>query len=284
MLIELKNVSRHLGNFKLENISMELPPGYIMGLIGPNGAGKTSLIHLLLGLYRPDEGEIKIDGKNYEQNEREIHEVTGTVLVEDLFDDALTLKQNGNEYGKYYTNYDFNVLEAYLIRFGLESSRRYKTLSKGEKLKFQFAFALSHGAKLLILDEPTGNFDPQFRQEFFKVLKEFIADGTRSIVLSTHLTEDLDRMADYIFYMENGKTIFAGDIETLRNEYRLVTGEEYKINLLNKENIIHAEKGKYGTRALVRHKKRFVYDESLTVAVPSVEELMYFVTKREGKS
>lgn len=283
MLIELKGVSRRLGNFKLENISMELPTGYIMGLIGSNGAGKTSLIHLLLGLYRPDEGEIYIDGKSYEKCEREIHEITGCVLTEELFDDALTLKQNANEYGKYYANYDYVTLEKYLTRFGLKSNRRYKALSKGEKLKFQFAFALSHDAKLLILDEPTGNFDPQFRQEFFKVLKEFIADGTRSIVLSTHITEDLDRMADYILYMEKGKTIFAGDIETLREEYRLVTGEQYKINLLNQENIIHAEKGNYGTRALVRHRKRYVYDESLTVAVPSVEELMYFVTKREEK-
>lgn len=284
MIIEMKDVGRKLGNFKLENISIKLPKGYIMGLIGPNGAGKTSLIHLLLGLYLPDEGEILIDGKNYAENEVAIREMTGAVLLEELFDDGLTLHENGNEYGKFYANYDANVLEKYIERFGLDSKRKYKALSKGEKLKFQFAFALSHDTKLLILDEPTGNFDPQFRKEFFEVLKEFIADGTRSVVLSTHLTEDLDRIADYILYLESGKTIFSGDIETLRESYRLVTGEEYKIKLINKENIIHMEPGNYGTKALVKHRRRYEYDTSLTVAIPSVEEFMYFMTKRGHKS
>lgn len=284
MIIEMKGVSRKLGNFKLENISMELPEGYIMGLIGPNGAGKTSLIHLIMGLYLPDEGEIFIDGKNYAENEVAIRDMTGAVLLEELFDDGLSLRQNGDEYGKFYANYDANVLKKCLERFGLDAKRRYKALSKGERLKFQFAFALSHDAKLLILDEPTGNFDPQFRKEFFEVLKEFIADGTRSVILSTHLTEDLDRMADYILYLENGKIIFSGDIETLRESYRLLTGEEYKIKLIKKDNIIHMERGNYGTKALVKHRKRYEYDAGLTVAVPSVEEFMYFVTKRGKKS
>lgn len=279
MLVELKEVTKSLGSFVLKEISFELPAGYIMGLIGPNGAGKTSLIHLILGLYQPNEGEVLIEGKSYDESEQEIREGLGTVLLEDLFDNALTLRQNSDKFGIFYKNYNAGVLESYLTRFSLEGSRKYKELSKGEKLKFQFAFALSHDAKLLVLDEPTGNFDPEFRQEFFKVLKEFIADGQRSVILSTHLTDDLDRMADYICYLEKGQIVFAGDIEILHETYRLVQGEEYKIKLLPKEDIVHMEKGEYGTRALIKYHPRKVYD-ALTVMVPTIEELMYFMTKR----
>ena len=188
MLLKVKDVCKRLGNFKLKNISLELPEGFILGLIGPNGAGKTSLIHLILGLYQPDEGEILIEDENFKEHEIDIREKLGTVLLEDLFESGYTLKENGALYGNYYKNYSEETLLRYLDRFHLDPTSKFKQLSKGEKLKFQFAFALSHDAKLLILDEPTGNFDPTFRTEFFEVLKEFIADGQRSVILSTHLT------------------------------------------------------------------------------------------------
>ena len=283
MLLEVRDVCKRLGNFKLKNISLELPEGYILGLIGPNGAGKTSLIHLILGLYEAESGELLIDGQNYKDHEIDIREKLGSVLLEDLFQNGLSLKDNGNLFGEYYKNYSEETLLRYLNRFHLDPSQKYKKLSKGEKLKFQFAFALSHDAKLLILDEPTGNFDPTFRGEFFEVLKEFIADGQRSIILSTHLTEDLDRIADYICYLEKGETIFSGDIETLRDKYRLVCGEEYKIKLLRKEDIIYLEKGELTNRALVINRPSRLYD-ALKVTVPTIEELMYFMTKRGKKS
>lgn len=280
MLLELQNISKRLGSFRLEDISLQLPEGYILGLIGPNGAGKTSLLHVILGLYAPDDGTVAIDGMNYENAEPQIREEIGVVLLEDMFDGGLTLIANGNSYGSFYQNYSSRTLEAYLERFGLEAKSRYHTLSRGEKLKFQFAFALSHEAKLLVLDEPTGNFDRDFRKEFFQVLKEFIADGTRSVILSTHLTDDLDRIADYILYLENGKSVFSGDIETLRESYRLVTGEPWQIKAIAKELVIHVEEGEHGTRALVKNSRRLPDDQELTVAAPTIEELMYFMTKR----
>lgn len=283
MLLELKDVSKRLGKFHLDHISLELPEGYIMGLIGPNGAGKTTLLHLILGLYQPNEGEILLDGMNYRENERNIRNQTGVVLLERMFDGGMTLRENGDFYGKYYKNYDAQTLEAYLKRFSLEPQRKYKALSKGEELKFQLAFALSHQPKLLVMDEPAGNFDPEFRAEFFGVLKEFIADGTKSVIISTHLTEDLDKMADYITYLEKGKCLFSTDVESMREGYRLVTGETYKIKLIPQENIIHIEEGTYGTRALVRHRQRYIYDSELTVTTPTIEELMYFITKRGKK-
>lgn len=280
-MIKVRNLSKRLGTFCLEDINFELPPGYIMGLIGPNGSGKTTLLHLLMGLYTANEGEITIFDKKYETDEHAIREDLGVVLQERLFEDYRTLEENASYYGKYYANYDGELMDEYLNRFGLEPKRKYKGLSKGEELKFQFAFALAHKPKLLLLDEPTGNFDPEFREEFLKELKEFIADGEHSIILATHLTEDLDQLADYILYLEKGKQLLAMDIETMHDTFRMIAGDEYRIRLFQADHVIHMEKGAYGTKALVRHRRRFDY-KGLTVTKPTIEELMYFMTKRSN--
>ena len=279
MMVKLEHVSKKLGKFSLEDINIELPKGYICGLIGPNGSGKTTLLHLIMGLYKADVGEVIVQGNNFTENEAAIHDAMGVVLQERLFDNYMSLRENGSYYGRFYSKYDEEYLLELLKRFELEPNRKYARLSKGEELKFQFAFALAHYPKLLILDEPTGNFDPEFRDEFLTALKEFIADGERSVILATHLTEDLDRMADYIIYLENGKVLLSKDIEELRESYRLLCGEAYKIKLLPKENVIFMEQGEFGTRALIEHRRRFVYDESLTINYPTIEELMYFMTK-----
>ncbi len=280
-MIEAKGLSKKLKNFQLDNLSFTVPPGYICGLVGQNGAGKTTLLHLLLGLYRADEGELLIDGMDYAGEEKRIHNEIGTVLTEELFDPSLTLMQNGDDYGRYYDAYDKKAMEGCLELFGLEKNRKFGRLSKGEKLKCQFAFALSHDAKLLLLDEPTGNFDPAFREQFFKILKDFIADGSRSVVLATHLTEDLDRMADYLIFLEKGKQVFAGDIEKFRDSYRMVSGEAYKIRLLQKEKIIRMEENAYGAKALTAHSRLNRYDRELVVAYPTIEEFMYFYGRRK---
>lgn len=283
-LIQVDNLSKKTGAFCLNHISFSLPPGYLCGLVGLNGAGKTTLLHLLLGLYRPDEGNLLVDGMKYTDAEKQIHDMTGTVLVEDLLIPSMTLIENADWYGKYYSRYSREQMEEYLSLFRLDKNRKFGRLSKGEKLKCQFAFALSHGAKLLILDEPAGNFDPDFREQFFRIIKEFIKDGTRSVILATHITEDLDRLADYIIYLENGNTVFAGDIEALHQSYRVVSGKKYKIRLLHQDKIIHLEESQYGAKALVVHSRLNQYDTSLQVSCPTIAELMYFCAKREERS
>lgn len=285
-MVKLEQVYKKLGTFSLEDINIELPKGYICGLIGPNGSGKTTLLHLIMGLYKSDEGAVTVFNKEFSENEAAIHDAMGVVLQERLFDNYMSLKENASYYGRFYSNYEEAYFLKLLERFELEPDRKYAKLSKGEELKFQFAFALAHHPKLLILDEPTGNFDPEFREEFLAALKEFIADGERSVILATHLTEDLDRMADYIIYLEKGKVLLSKDIEELRESYRLLSGEAYKIKLLPKENVIYMEQGEFGAKALIEHRRRFVYDKSLTVNYPTIEEVMYFMTKgrKGGKS
>lgn len=280
MVVTLQNISKRLGSFSLTDISLSLPGGYITGLIGQNGAGKTTLLRILLGLYRPDAGEVRIDGRSYQDQEIWIRERTGAVLLEELFERGLTLRENGAVYGRFFPKYRQERFEDFLVRFALSPKRRCSDLSRGERLKLQLAFALSHDARLLVLDEPTGNFDPEFRRVFFEVLKEFIADGERSVVLATHLTDDLDRIADYIVYLENGTGLFAGDVETMRAQYRIAEGDGYRLRALPGESVIHMQERAHGARALVRG---MVSDPELTFRAPTLEELMYFMSKRNGE-
>lgn len=282
-MIKLDRISKLIGTFLLRDISLEIPEGYIIGLIGANGCGKTSLLHVLMGLYKLDSGNMELLGMKYPEDEAQLHDSIGVVLQERLYEDYMTLQENAKYYGRFYSNYDEAYLLEMLQAYGLDPKRKYKGLSKGEELKFQFACALAHHPKFLILDEPTGNFDPEFRDEFLGALKNFIADGEHTVILATHLTDDLDKIADYIIYMEKGSILTAMDIEELRTRYRIVAGEDYRMKLLPEQRIIHMEKGEFATKALIRHRQIDEYDASYTVSAPTIEEFMYFVTKRKDK-
>lgn len=276
-MLKLNNVSKKISSFQLENISFKLPKGYIMGLIGENGAGKTTLINILSGLYSKNDGTISFNGKSYDTEESDIKQDIGTIIHEELFERKESLIKNANRYGRFYKNYDEELLKNYLIRFNLDGKKKYKRLSKGEKLKFALAFALSHQPKLLLLDEPTANLDTDFRKEFQKVLREFTESGENSVILSTHLTADIEKYADYLLFLKKGKQVLFGDIESIRGGYRIVGGEAYKIKLL-KDRIIHMEDSEFGCKALVR-KSHKPYDTALKVREPTIEELMYHMVK-----
>ena len=279
-MIKLDRISKLIGNFHLRDISLEIPEGYIIGLIGANGCGKTSLLHVLMGLYKPDSGKMELLGMQYPEDEAKLHDSIGVVLQERLYEDYMTLQENAAYYGRFYSNYDEAYLLELLESYDLDPKRKYKGLSKGEELKFQFACALAHHPKFLILDEPTGNFDVDFRDKFLGALKNFIADGEHTVILATHLTDDLDKIADYLIYMEKGSILTAMDIEELRSRYRIVAGEDYRMKLLPEQRVIYMEKGEFATKALIRHRQIDEYDASYTVSAPTIEEFMYFVTKR----
>ena len=281
-MLKLENVSKHLGSFHLKDISLELPDGYILGLIGENGAGKTTLLRLLAGLYTKDEGSINIDHMEYEAEETGVKQRIGAVFHGDLFDARDTLRCNARRYGQFYRDYENGLMENCMTAFHLDAGKKYGQLSKGEKLKFAFAFALSHKPKLLLLDEPAANFDRDFRERFQDILRKYTENGKTSIILSTHLTSDIDRVADYLLYLEKGRQVMYGDIESIRGNYRMAAGEEYKIRLL-KDRVVHLEKGEFGAKALVRNSGK-PYDSMLKVWEPSIEELMYHMAKSENGS
>lgn len=275
-MIQFDHVEKKLGNFQMSDLSFSVPKGYILGLIGQNGAGKTTLLHLLMGLYRADSGKILVFGADPKKEEEKVRAQIGWVLSEEVFSPVQTLEKTADRYGKYYSDYNREVFSYYCTRFGLKKECALGKLSKGEKLKFQFAFALSHAPKLLVLDEPTANFDPEFREEFFHLITDFISDGEKGIILATHLTTDLDRIADYIAMLDNGKLVFCTEREILTDSYRILCGEAYKLRLIPKEKIIAMEEKNYGARALVKHNKHSLYDSELRVNIPTLEEIMFF--------
>lgn len=275
-MIDCNNVSKRFTSFSLKNITFNLPAGYICGLIGENGSGKTTLINILSGLYSYD-GEVRISGRDYCNHEYDIKQDIGVVVHGDIFEAQESLISNANYFGRFYKKYSKNLLENYLERFNLNDKKKYKELSKGEKLKFALAFALAHEPRLLLLDEPGANFDIEFRKEFNSLLREFISDGTRSVVLSTHIISDVEKFADYILFLKNGEQVLFGDVETIREKYRMVSGEKYKIKLL-KDRIIYLEEGRISCNALVKHDKQG-YDKELKVWEPGIDELMYYIGK-----
>lgn len=283
-MIKVENISKHFEDFRfvLSDIDFSIPKGYICGLIGENGAGKSTLIQLMLGLYRPDKGNIYINGHNITTDEIKAKDDIGYVLSDDLFDPYITLMENASAYGKYYSRYDRKLFMEYCERFELDCHKKLKTLSKGQKLKFQFAFALSHSPALLLLDEPTANFDPNFRKEFFSILTDFISDGEHSVLLATHLTSDLEIIGDYITFLHKGKLVFSTDRETLLDSYRLLQGEAYKLNVLNKDRLIHVEKKDKTMTALIKHRSYDTYDKELTVSIPTIEDIMYHYVKEDA--
>ena len=275
-MIDCNNVSKRFTSFSLKNITFNLPAGYICGLIGENGSGKTTLINILSGLYSYD-GEVRISGRDYCNHEYDIKQDIGVVVHGDIFEAKESLISNANYFGRFYKKYSKNLLENYLERFNLNDKKKYKELSKGEKLKFALAFALAHEPRLLLLDEPGANFDIEFRKEFNSLLREFISDGTRSVVLSTHIISDVEKFADYILFLKNGEQVLFGDVETIREKYRMVSGEKYKIKLL-KDRIIYLEEGRISCNALVKHDKQGS-DKELKVWEPGIDELMYYIGK-----
>lgn len=278
-MITFSGVCKKLDKFLLNEVSFELHEGCICGLVGRNGAGKTTILNLILGLLRPDAGECTIDGMKYEDNEKKIRELIGCVLVDELFIPQLSPEDNGDHFGSFYEAYDGEAYRKYLEMFQIAGKKHFKELSKGQKLKCQFAFALSIKPKYLILDEPTANFDPEFREDFWQLIRDFILDGEHAVLLATHLTDDLDRMADELIFLDEGQTVYTGDMEEFREHYRILSGEKYRIKNLRKEYVLGMEEGKYSTKALVLNKRGL--PEELAAARPTIEEFMYLYTKGE---
>lgn len=289
-MLKVEQLEKSYPGFRLEDISLELPAGYMIGVLGENGAGKSTLLKLMMGYEKPGRGRVLFAGEETEpyqniwqspETEKWAKDQFGFVLNEPLFSPYSTLSENGMRYGKYYSSYREEELAQRLQEFMLDSGKCYGKCSRGEKLKFQFAFALSHHPRLLFLDEPLASFDEAFREKFVKHLARFVEDGRHSVIMASHLTQELEQMADYIVFLHKGKLLEFEDIETLREKYRVVSGEAYKIKLLNPDWVLAIEEGAYSTRAFVRHNSRRKYDRALTVEPPTLEDIFYYLYKKK---
>lgn len=277
-MLEIKNLSKDFKKFKLNNISFKLEPGYIMGFIGPNGSGKSTTIKLIMNLLKKDSGEIKVFGKDHIQFEKEIKNKIGFVYDEFYFYEDLTIKQMKNIIGPFYKEWDDKLFNKYMENFKLDPSQKIKRLSKGMKMKFSLAVALSHNADLIIMDEPTSGLDPVFRREILDILYNVIQDEKKSVFFSTHITTDLEKIADYITFINNGTIVFSRGKDEILESYGIVKGGN---NLLDKDirkEFIGLRETKVGFEGLVDNPQKLkrLFGSEVIIERPTLEDIMVY--------
>ncbi|MCG7419946.1 ABC transporter ATP-binding protein [Macrococcoides goetzii] len=281
-VIEVSNLMFKQNKFVLDIPNLEIPKGYITGLIGENGAGKTTLIYQLLNLTSPDKGEIKVFDQTYLEDRAGILSEIGIVFSENHFPDWMNAKKLETIMKMYFTNWDSKEYYNYLERFEVPTNKKIKQLSQGMKVKLSLATALSHHAKLLVLDEPTSNLDPTFRVELLKIFQDLMLDEEMTILFSTHITSDLESIADYICYIEQGKILMMEEKDIILDEYQIVRGP---VKLLDDEIhtlLIGTEYFDDSFTALTKDAQTMdeLFGNEVTIRKVNIDELMYF-KKRE---
>ena len=255
-ILEIKELCKKYDNFELKNINFNLPKGMIMGLIGENGAGKTTTIKAILDVITNYQGIIKIFGKDIHKYP-EVYEDVGAVLDESFFPEILTPNDISKIMPGIYKNWDNNLFKKYLTEFALLPNKQIKTFSKGMRKKLEIATALSHHPKLLILDEPTSGLDPVARNEVIDIFQNFIQNEECSILLSSHITTDLEHIADYITFINDGEILLSTTMDTVLNNYGLVKCSEKEFNSIAKTDYLKYQKNKYNYEVLITDIKKF---------------------------
>ncbi|OAS84087.1 sodium ABC transporter ATP-binding protein [Metabacillus litoralis] len=277
-IVEIRSLMKNRQNFKLNNINLDIKRGFITGLIGPNGAGKTSLIRCLMNLMHIDSGEIKLFGKTHLEATNEIKQKIGFVYDENYFYEDLSIEQNKRIVSMFYEKWDERSFYSYLERFQLPKHKRIKDLSKGMKMKFSLAIALSHHPVLIIMDEPTSGLDPVFRREFLDILLDIVQDEQKAIFFSTHMTKDLEQVADYIAFINNGELVFSDEKEVILDLYVLVKGHKKALEDIDSSNIIGLKETAVGFEGLLARQYQIKHDD-LIHEKPTLEDIMYYTVR-----
>ena len=272
--IKIKNVSKHYMGFSLENLNLTLPSGCIMGLVGENGAGKSTTIRLILGMSRPDAGEITVFGQPLSQ---ELKEKIGVVLDEPGYPGFMNARQIGSMLSGIFRGWEQQTYDNYLTSLRIPPDKPFKDFSKGMKMKLCLAAALSHGAKLLILDEATSGLDPVVRDELLDVFNDFTRDEGNSVLISSHIVSDLEKLCDYIAFLHRGRLMLCREKDELLNEFAFVQGGREEIDALP---TIGRRDGRFGTEAIVR---RTDIPAGMKTSPVTIEDLFVFMAKEEGR-
>lgn len=273
-LLEVKGLSKDYQRFHLQDISFTLPAGYILGYIGRNGAGKTTTLNAITHLIRPDGGTVAVDGLTFDRDPVTYRDSIGYIGDSSYFPNMFTLRDVRSVLRSFYPSFDAAVFDDCVSRWELPVKDRIKDFSRGMKVKLMFAAALSRNTKLLILDEATNGLDPMMRREILRLLQEYIADGTKSVLFSTHILEDLQSIADYIFLIEKGKMVFYEAKDELLEDYLLVKGGREDLTPELKKRLIGPEVNDYGFTALFRTDGGETLPAGLTAEKPTVDQIV----------
>ncbi|KNF08667.1 ABC-type multidrug transport system, ATPase component [Gottschalkia purinilytica] len=281
-ILEIKNLKKDFKDFSLKNINLTLERGYIMGFIGPNGSGKSTTIKLIMNLLKKDSGEIKVFGKDNIKHEQEIKSRIGFVYDENYFYEELTVIEMKKIVAPFYKKWSEDIFNKYVKEFELPLKRKIKDLSKGMKMKFSLAIALSHDAELLIMDEPTAGLDPIVRSELLDILYNIIQDENKSVFFSTHITSDLDKIADFVTMIYKGETIFCMQKDDILDSHRIIKGDKELLNEEITNKFIGLKENNYGFEALVKDKKwaRDIFGDSIIIDKPNLEDIMVYYARR----
>lgn len=278
--IEVRNLTKEYENFKLENVSFNVGKGTIMGFIGENGAGKSTTIKAILNLIKKDNGLITVLGKEINRNEKGIKNELGIVLNDGNFNEKLNVKAINKIMKNIYKRWDDDVFYKYIEKFNIDTSKKIEEFSKGMKMKLSIAIALSHKAKILILDEATSGLDPVARDEVLDILMEFIQNEENSILMSSHITSDLEKIADYITFIHNGKIIFSENKDKLIYDMGVVKCTERQFKTIEVQDRMFYKKGIFNYEVLIDNRDEFSKKyPSLVINNSNLEEIMLFYIK-----
>ena len=277
-VIEIDGLCKNYHKFKLKDISFSLPEGYIMGLIGPNGAGKTTTIKLMLNMIKKSGGDIKIFGLDSINDQGRIKENVGAVFDSSYFVQDWKVKQVEKSIGIFYSTWDSKKFQNMVKNFGLDQNKKVKELSRGMQMKLMVACALSHDARLLILDEPTSGLDPVARDEFLDILSEFIQDGKRSVLFSTHITSDLDKIADYITFINNGNLFYTGAKDDFIDGFRMVKGGKNDLGIEQERKLMGIRKYSTGFEGLIKASDIRSFS-NMSCEPVSIDDIIIFTSK-----
>lgn len=278
--LQIINLSKTYSDFRLDRINLTLPSGYIMGLIGENGAGKSTLIRTMLDIVRKDEGEVKFWGKSFDPADSSFKEHVGLVLDDNKFPVEATAADMQKIMSKCYRSWDSGRFEELLKRFRLPENKKIKDYSRGMKMKISIAAALAHDSRLLILDEATSGLDPVAREEILDVFREFIQDEGHSILISSHILSDLEKICDYITFIHGGRLIFCENKDVLTDKYAIVrcSGENYEA--IDESAVVSCRMNEFGVEALV---ERARVNPAFEMIPAGIEDIMLYFAKEDVK-
>lgn len=273
--IEVNKLNKTYDDFKLQDISFKVESGTIMGIVGENGAGKSTIIKGILNLINLDSGEIKILGKDIKSDDSLIKNNIGVVFDESYFHDNLNIKDISKIMKNIYSQWQESVFQRYIKQFKLPIDKKVKDFSRGMKMKLSISVALSHNANILILDEATSGLDPVVRDEILDIFLEYIQEEDKTILISSHITSDLEKICDYITFINHGKLIFSENKDDLIYNFGIIKCSQSDINKIDKEDIVGIKEGKFSTEIMV--KNRFKYEnKDLVIDKTNLEEIILF--------
>ena len=274
-ILTVNGLNKSYGNFSLRDITFSLPEGCITGFIGINGAGKTTTLRTLLGLTNKLSGNIQFFGLDMDKNERQLKDRIGIVLDDGCFYDELSLAEMKSIISSAYTSWSEQDFKRYMDMFSLAPKQKINTLSKGMRMKYALALALSHNAELLIMDEPTSGLDPLIRGQLLKILTEYMENGGKGVFFSTHITSDLDKIADMLIMIDNGKIVFQEEKDTLLDTYRIVKGDIQSLTNDVRKLFLNVSETAFGFTGITKQVSEVrSYISDAIVERPTIEDIM----------